>query len=125
MAKPIRPGRPGEQGGQGGQGDELSPAATAGYQRAALANNASYLQGEALHQQRMDAGAAEQRHKAELEHLQAVQQATLDVRAAVKALADETTRAQRFALRVGVGTTLVGSVVGGFAGAIAARIVGS
>lgn len=66
-----------------------------------------------------------ERHAAEVEHLQAVRQATGDVRAAVQGLADETSRAQRLALWVAIGTILVGAVVGGFAGAVAARLIGS
>ena len=54
-----------------------------------------------------------------------VQQATAQVAAAVVAMDAGTTRLQRWAIGLGLAGTLVGSVVGGFAGAIAARIVGT
>lgn len=53
-----------------------------------------------------------------------VHTATVAVQNAVVQMADETTRVQKLALWVAVGTALLGAVVGGFAGAIAAQIVG-
>lgn len=53
-----------------------------------------------------------------------VHEATVAVQEAVIQMATETTRTQKLALWVGVGTALLGAVVGGFAGAIAAQIIG-
>ncbi|GAW50911.1 putative methyl-accepting chemotaxis protein [Nocardioides sp. PD653] len=54
-----------------------------------------------------------------------VQQATRDVHAEVQRLVDETGRAQHLAVWVAIGTGLGGAILGGFAGAIAARFVGA
>jgi hypothetical protein len=59
------------------------------------------------------------------ESLSAIEAATLKVHEEVERLAIETARAQRLAVRVGVATATLGAILGGFAGAIAARIVGS
>jgi hypothetical protein len=84
------------------------------------------------YEQRADARRAEEqraRHLRELDELQEatrdVQRATLEVHAVVKELAAETSRAQRLAVWVGVGTAILGAVIGGFAGAVAAKLVGS
>lgn len=82
--------------------------------------------------QREDARRAAQqreRHLEELDELQQatrdVQQATLDVHAVVEQLAHETAKAQKLAIWIGVGTAVLGAVIGGFAGAVAARFIGS
>lgn len=55
----------------------------------------------------------------------ATTEATRTVHAEVARLATETARAQRLAILVGIGTTVLGALVGGFAGAFAARVIGS
>lgn len=74
---------------------------------------------------------ARRRHREEVKGLEAiadatlqVQDATLQVHAEVQRLAAETARAQRLAVWVGVGTAVLGSILGGFAGAVAAQIIG-
>ena len=62
--------------------------------------------------------------EAQAETLEGIQAATLQVHAEVERLVDETGRAQRLALWVGVGTAMGGAIIGGFAGAVAARVVG-
>lgn len=57
--------------------------------------------------------------------MRAVEAATLQVHSEIERLAVETAKAQRLAVWVGVGTAVLGSVLGGFAGAVAARIIGS
>jgi hypothetical protein len=54
-----------------------------------------------------------------------VQAATVEVQVEVKRLAEETARAQRLAIWIGVGTAALGAVLGGFAGAFAVRILGN
>lgn len=57
------------------------------------------------------------------ESVVSVREATATVQQAVLNMAAETSRAQRLAVWVGVGATLLGAVIGGFAGAFAARLV--
>jgi len=56
--------------------------------------------------------------------VESVREATDMVQRAVAGMAAETARAQRLAVWVGVGTAVVGAILGGFAGAVAARIIG-
>jgi excisionase family DNA binding protein len=49
---------------------------------------------------------------------------TAEVKKQGEGLATETARAQRLAVRVGVATATLGAVLGGFAGAVAARVAG-
>lgn len=65
------------------------------------------------------AAVAQVRHGVE-----SVRQATDMVQGALLDMAAETARAQRLAVWVGVGTAVVGAILGGFAGAVAARLVG-
>lgn len=58
------------------------------------------------------------------EHVAAVTAATTEVQATIQAMSDQTSRAQRLALWVGVAGALLGAILGGFAGAVAARIIG-
>jgi N-acetylmuramic acid 6-phosphate (MurNAc-6-P) etherase len=67
---------------------------------------------------------AAREHDEQIAGITALEQATRDVHSVVEQLAAETSRAQRLAVWVGVGTSVIGAILGGFAGAIAARIVG-
>lgn len=53
-----------------------------------------------------------------------VHSATVLVHEEIQRLAQETARAQRLAVWVGVCTAILGAIVGGFAGAVAAKLLG-
>lgn len=54
-----------------------------------------------------------------------VAEATAKVDASLATMAEETSRAQRLAIRVGVATGFGGALFGGIAGAVAARLIGA
>lgn len=74
---------------------------------------------ERLHAERVNAATKEVQYAVD-----DVQHATVNVHAELERMAAETARAQRLAIWVGVGTALLGAVVGGFAGAFAAQLIG-
>src|SRR5205814_700520 len=53
-----------------------------------------------------------------------VEEATVTVASSVERMSEETGKAQMLAIRVGVVMTLVGALIGGFAGAWAAHVIG-
>lgn len=77
-----------------------------------------FLQLERLHAERVNAATKEVQYAVD-----DVQQATVNVHAELERMAAETAKAQRLAIWVGVGTALLGAVVGGFAGAFAAQLI--